>query len=144
VITPAAEDRTYPPLVGMAAPQLLMYPVETVVAEKLEAAVKLGLINSRMKDFYDLLVIFRGFPYDDDTLARAIAGTFARRGTPLPRTVPTGLSDEFGADPTANRRWREFLARMQLVNEPTDFAMVVRAVRDRLWPRIMATGQPNT
>ncbi|MEX0670256.1 MAG: nucleotidyl transferase AbiEii/AbiGii toxin family protein, partial [Pirellulales bacterium] len=108
-ITPGAEEHTYPVLVGMAAPKLRMYPVETVIAEKLEAAVKLGMINSRMKDFYDLLVIFRRFPYDEGTLARAIAETFARRGTPLPRVVPQGLSDEFGSDPTANRRWREFL-----------------------------------
>jgi predicted nucleotidyltransferase component of viral defense system len=125
-ITPAAEEHTYPVLVGMAAPKLRMYPVETVVAEKLEAAVKLGMINSRMKDFYDVLVIFRRFPYDESTLARAIAETFARRGTPLSRTVPPGLSDDFGDDPTASRRWREFLTRMQLVNEPTDFAAVVR------------------
>ena len=143
-ITPAAEERMYPVLVGMAAPELLMYPVETVVAEKLEAAVKLGMINSRMKDFYDLLVIFRAFPYDDGTLAHAIAGTFARRGTPLPRTVPPGLSDDFGSDPAANRLWREFLKRMQLVNEPTDFAEVIRTVRERLWPTIMAAGRPNT
>jgi predicted nucleotidyltransferase component of viral defense system len=143
-ITPAAQERTYPVLVGMAAPKLRMYPVETVVAEKLEAAVKLGMINSRMKDFYDLLVIFRAFPYDDDTLAHAIAETFTRRGTPLPRTVPPGLSDAFGHDPAANRMWREFLKRLQLVNEPTDFAIVVRAVRDRLWPRIMDASQPKT
>jgi predicted nucleotidyltransferase component of viral defense system len=142
-ITPAAEEHTYPVLVDMAAPKLLMYPVETVVAEKLEAAVKLGMINSRMKDFYDLLVIFRRFPCDEGTLARAIAETFARRGTPLPRTVPPGLSDEFGSDSAANRRWREFLTRMQLANEPTDFAEVVRTIRERLWPTIMAAGRPS-
>lgn len=142
-ITPAAEDRTYPALVGMAAPKLRMYPVETVIAEKLEAAVKLGMVNSRMKDFYDLLVIFRRFPYDESTLTRAIVETFARRGTPLPRTVPPGLSDDFGDDPTANRLWRGFVTRMQLTNEPTDFVAVVRTVRDRLWPTIMAAGRPN-
>ena len=143
-ITPAAEDRTYPTLVGMAAPKLRMYPVETVIAEKLEAAVKLGMVNSRMKDFYDLLVIFRRFPYDEATLTRAIVETFARRGTPLPRTVPPGLSDDFGGDPTANRLWRGFLKRMQLANEPADFVAVVRTVRDRLWPTIMAAGRPNS
>jgi len=142
-ITPAAEDRTYPALVGMAAPKLRMYPVETVIAEKLEAAVKLGIVNSRMKDFYDLLVIFRRFPYDESTLTRAIVETFARRGTPLPRTVPPGLTDDFGDDPTANRLWRGFVTRMQLANEPTDFVAVVRTVRDRLWPTIMAAGRPN-
>lgn len=142
-ITPGAEEHTYPVLVGMAAPKLRMYPVETVIAEKLEAAVKLGMVNSRMKDFYDLLVIFRRFPYDDGILARAIGETFARRGTPLPRVVPQGLSDEFGSDPTANRRWREFLTLKQLVNEPTDFAAVVRTVRERLWPTIVAAARPS-
>lgn len=142
-ITPGAEDRTYPVLVGMAAPKLRVYPVETVIAEKLEAAVKLGMVYSRMKDFYDLLVIFRRFPYDEGTLARAIAETFARRGTPLPRTIPPGVSDDFGDDPTANRLWRGFLTRMQLMNEPTDFTVVVRTVRERLWPTIMAAGRPS-
>jgi len=140
-ITPAAEYRIYPALIGMTAPRLRMYPVETVVAEKLEAAVKLGMINSRMKDFYDLLVIFRQHPYDSRLLTRAVAETFARRGTPLPRTVPPGLSDEFGNDPAANRLWREFLARMQLANEPTDFAAVIRTIRERLWPTIEAAGK---
>jgi len=140
-ITPAAEYRIYPALIGMTAPRLRMYPVETVVAEKLEAAVKLGMINSRMKDFYDLLVIFRQHPYDSQLLTRAVAETFARRGTPLPRTVPPGLSDEFGNDPAANRLWREFLARMQLANEPTDFAAVIRTIRERLWPTIEAAGK---
>lgn len=142
VITPAAEDRVYPVLIDMAAPRLRMYPVETVVAEKLEAAVKLGMINSRMKDFYDLLVIFRQDPYDSGTLTRAVAKTFACRGTPLPPDVPPGLSDEFGNDPVANRLWREFLARMQLAKEPTDFAQVIRAVRERLWPALVAAGKP--
>lgn len=126
----------------MAAPKLRMYPVETVIAEKLEAAVKLGMVNSRMKDFYDLLVIFRQYPYDRRLLPRAVTETFARRGTPLPQTIPPGLSDEFGNDPTANRRWREFLVRMQLANELTDFAEVIRTVRERLWPMIAATSRP--
>lgn len=136
-ITPAAVDREYPVLIGMAAPRLRMYPVETVIAEKLEAAVKLGMINSRMKDFYDLLVIFRSFQYDEAMLARAIGETFTRRGTPLPQVVPQGLSDEFGSDPTASRRWREFLRFKQVVNEPTDFADVIRTTRNRLWPTIV-------
>jgi predicted nucleotidyltransferase component of viral defense system len=143
VITPAAEDRVYPVLMDMAAPRLRMYPVETVVAEKLQAAVKLGMINSRMKDFYDLLVIFRHYPYDDRLLTRAVAQTFTRRGTPLPREVPPGLSDEFGSDPTAKRLWRGFLTRMQVVNEPDDFTAVIRTIRERLWPIIMAADRPT-
>ncbi|MFM8803134.1 MAG: nucleotidyl transferase AbiEii/AbiGii toxin family protein, partial [Planctomycetia bacterium] len=100
-ITPAAEDRTYPVLVGMAAPKLRMYPVETVIAGKLEAAVKLGMVNSRTKDFYDLLVIFRQYPYDSRLLQHAVGETFARRGTPLPRTARQGFRMSL-----ATIRWR--------------------------------------
>ena len=100
------------------------------------------MVNSRMKDFYDLLVIFRQYPYDSRLLPLAVAETFARRGTPLPRTVPPGLSDEFGNDPAANRLWREFLARMQLANEPTNFAAAIRTIRERLLPVITATSRP--
>ena len=49
--------------------------------------------------------------------------------------------DGFGSDPAANRLWREFLARMQLANEPTDFAVVIRTIRERLWPTIEAAGK---
>lgn len=140
-ITPAAREQEYPVLVGMPAPKLRMYPVETVVAEKLEAAVKLGTSNSRMKDFYDLLVIFSRFPSAEDALVLAIAATFARRGTAIPRAVPPGLSDEFGSDPTAKRLWRQFLSRTQLDDAPGDFATVVRTVRDRAWPLIVAAGR---
>jgi len=141
-ITPAAENRVYPVLMDMAAPRLRMYPVETVVAEKLEAAVTLGMINSRMKDFYDLLIILRQYPCDAAVLPRAIAKTFTRRGTPLPQTVPPGLSLEFGDDPTANRLWREFLTRMQLRNEPTNFGVVISTLHEWLWPALMAASHP--
>ena len=68
----------------MECPRLRAYPKETVVAEKLEAIVQLGLANTRMKDFYDLLVIARTFPFEGELLCDAIAKTFKRRGTELP------------------------------------------------------------
>jgi hypothetical protein len=57
IVTPAATMTTYPVLLDLAAPQLLGYPRETVVSEKFEAMTKLGLLNSRMKDFYDLWIL---------------------------------------------------------------------------------------
>ena len=133
-ITPEALVSPYPVLLGMGEPRLRMYPVETVIAEKLEAAVKLGMVNSRMKDYYDLLVIFHRHPYDHALMSRAVAGTFLRRGTPLPKALPVCLSDEFGADPDAAKLWKAFLNRMDLRNEPVDFALVIAALRERLWP----------
>ncbi len=54
VITPAATYADFPSLIGLPSPHVRVYPPETVVAEKYEALVRLGAINSRMKDFYDL------------------------------------------------------------------------------------------
>ncbi|MBI1370870.1 MAG: nucleotidyl transferase AbiEii/AbiGii toxin family protein [Planctomycetes bacterium] len=133
-ITPDAEVHPYPTLLGMDAPRVRMYPPETVVAEKLEAAVTLGMTNSRMKDFYDLLVIFRTYELADEAVARAIAATFERRQTALPADVPPGLSDEFGNDPGTQRLWREFLRRLQIEDAAGEFAEVVAGIRDRIWP----------
>jgi len=136
-ITPEAVMRPYPTLLETDAPELRMYPPETVVAEKLDAAVALGMTNSRMKDYYDLLVIFRTHELADDSLARAIAATFQRRQTPVPDDVPAALSDEFGSDAVPQRLWREFLRRLQIGDAPGDFSEVVANVRHRVWPVMM-------
>jgi predicted nucleotidyltransferase component of viral defense system len=133
-VTPEAVVQIYPTLLGMNAPHLRMYPPETVVAEKLEAAVTLGMTNSRMKDYYDVLAILRTYDPAEEVLAKAIAATFNRRKTDLPTEVPLGLSDDFGNDPAACRLWSEFLRRLQLKDAPADFSEVVAAIRQRVWP----------
>jgi len=84
-VTPDAVLVEVPPLLDFPAPRLRAYPRETVVAEKLETLVQLGLANSRMKDFYDLVVLSRMFEFDGELLTRAIRATFERRSTPVPR-----------------------------------------------------------
>lgn len=103
-ITPEASVVEFPPLLDFPAPRLRAYPRETVVSEKLEAMVQLGMANSRMKDYYDLLVILQKYDLDSYELAKAIAATFRRRGTVVPERAPIGLSDEFANDPVAQRR----------------------------------------
>lgn len=51
-ITPAATQQAYPSLLGMPEAVLAVYPLETVVAEKLEAMVKLASFNSRLNDYF--------------------------------------------------------------------------------------------
>ena len=133
-VTPEAAIHAYPTLLDTDAPRLRMYPPETVVAEKLETAVARGMTNSRMKDYYDLLVIFRICELSDEGLAKAIAATFQRRQTALPDDVPPALSGDFGSDEVAQRLWREFLRRLQIEDAPVDFGEVVADVRHRIWP----------
>lgn len=87
----------YPTLLGAPAPHLRAYPVETVVAEKFETLVTLGIANSRLKDFYDLWLIAQTFEFRRSTLFEAVQRTFERRETKLPADMPIGLSDEFTA-----------------------------------------------
>ena len=114
-VNPAAEEVDYPTLlVGSPTPRLRVYPRETVFAEKFEAIVKLGLLNSRMKDYFDLLALARENAMDATLLAKAIAATFARRSTPLPRSLPVGLTDAFAHDSMKQTQWQAFLRKNRL------------------------------
>jgi len=115
-VTPDSTVVDFPPLLDFPAPRLRAYPRETVVAEKLEAIVRLGMANSRMKDFYDLLVLARGFDFDGDLLSRAIRATFDRRQTPLPSAVPVALTADFADNPTKKTQWSGFVRKTGLVD----------------------------
>jgi len=110
-ITPNAVAVDFPPLLDFPAPRLLAYPRETVVAEKLEAMVQLGLASSRMKDFYDLVVLSRMFEFDGDLLVRAVRATFERRGTPLPMDLPLALTPAFATDRIKTTQWTGFVRK---------------------------------
>jgi hypothetical protein len=110
-ITPGATMEVFPALLDFPAPRLRAYPRETVVAEKLEAIVQLGMANSRMKDFFDLVELANRFDFDGPTLERAIRATFDRRKTPLPRARPVALTEAFTKDPTKIGQWSGFIRK---------------------------------
>lgn len=111
VVSPQATIVDLPTLLGFPAPRLQAYPRETVVAEKLEAMVKLGMANSRMKDFYDLLILSESFEFEGEILSNAIMATFQRRGTSLPRTLPIALTEVFASDKMKCTQWSAFLRK---------------------------------
>src|SRR5262249_1302191 len=125
-ITPAADEVEFPTLLPMEPPRLRAYPKETVVAEKLEAMVKLDLANSRMKDFYDLLVLARTFRFEEGRLRAAIGATFGRRGTAIPDGAPIALTDAFAKDGTKATQWKAFCKRNKLEQKVGDLGEVVQ------------------
>ncbi len=138
VVTPEAQAIDYPTLLNLPAPRIRAYPPETVVAEKLQALVDLGMQNSRMKDFYDLWIIARQFSFEGPTMVAAVRATFERRATTLPKTVPTGLSEEFATDEQKNKQWRAFLERTQLPERDPGLSQVVNDLRSFLLPAVFA------
>jgi hypothetical protein len=121
---------------GMPQPQLRVYPRYTVVAEKLEAMVKLGILNSRMKDYFDLWVLARHSSFDGAVLAQAIRATFERRGTAIPSGAPLGLTNEFGMDEQKTKQWQAFQRKHTL--EPMPLTTVIEVLREFLLPVLTA------
>lgn len=91
---------------------------ETVFAEKFEAIVSLGMANSRMKDYFDLLALARENAMDATQLGAAISATFARRGTAVPNGLPIGLTESFANDPAKQKQWLAFLRKSRLQAPP--------------------------
>ena len=138
-ITPAAIEIDYPALLDAPAPHLRAYPVETVVAEKFEALVTLGVANSRLKDFYDLWVISRTFELRRATLLEAVQRTFERRGTALPSDTPVGITDEYAEAWAA--QWRAFLGRDRMAAAPDALAVTVVDLRAFLMPLVVGLNE---
>ena len=135
-VTPAPEEALYPVLLDdLPAPKLRVYPMYTVVAEKFETLVSLGIANTRMKDYFDLWVLHQQGKFDDELLRTAIAETFLRRGKPLPKGVPVGLSDEFSGDVQKQRQWLVFLKKNQLAQ--LDLGVLIVGLRAWLMPLIV-------
>lgn len=134
-VTPEPQTAHYPVLLeDMSTPVLRVYPAYTVVAEKYHAMVSLGMVNTRLKDYFDLWFLARHFVFDPALLQDAIAATFARRSAPLPQHLPLGLSDAFAQDATKVQQWKAFLRKNKLQAPALD------AVMDELRPLLWGHG----
>jgi predicted nucleotidyltransferase component of viral defense system len=108
---PPPQSRAYPALLEFPAPTLLVYAPESVIAEKLEAIFVLGNRNSRIKDFFDLCHLAKGFEFDGATLAESIRRTFQNRHTPIPTEEPIGLTSAYWENPARAPQIRAFARR---------------------------------
>ena len=114
-VTPAPEVADYPVLLNeFPNPRLRIYPRYTVVAEKLDAIISLGMTNTRMKDYFDIWMILRKSELNPEVLRSALMATVKRRSTLMPEKLPLGLSDEFAQNKNKNVQWNAFLTKNQL------------------------------
>jgi hypothetical protein len=136
-VFPAAEIADYPTLLDLPAPRIRIYPWESVIAEKFQAMVNLGIANSRMKDFYDIWTIAQRFDFSGMVLAEAIEKTFKRRKTPLPQAAPIALTRDFGDDAQKKKEWNGFLKRTKL-KAPENLTEVIGYVASFIMPLLQA------
>jgi len=105
LVTPEPETFNFPSIIGMPPARIRGYPKETVIAEKLQAAANLGMQNSRMKDFYDLLWLARFFSFEGTLIVKAVRTTFQHRKSELPPKVLLVLTAEFSKDQFKQIQW---------------------------------------
>jgi predicted nucleotidyltransferase component of viral defense system len=131
VMHPSVDERDYPTILAFPAPNLRTYPRESVVAEKFQAMVYLGTLNSRMKDFYDIWLLARQFDFVGADLAAAIEKTFRNRKTAM-ETNPVALTEEFTQAERPQRQWQAFLKRSNLDSAPSHLDELREPLRDFL------------
>ncbi len=138
LVTPQPETFNFPSIIGMAPARIRAYPKETVVAEKLQAAANLGMQNSRMKDFYDLLWLARFFSFEGTLLVKAIRTTFQHRKSELHEKVPLALTDEFSKDQVKQIQWQAFMRKNGISEVSENLEDVVIEMRKFLIPPLEA------
>jgi predicted nucleotidyltransferase component of viral defense system len=141
-VTPKAIEVIFPTILkDNPAPVLRAYPMETVIAEKLDAVVSLGMANSRMKDYFDLYILFREAKLDTQIVSIAIMRTFKRRGTAIPGELPIGLSSEFSENAQKIIQWRAFLQKNSI--EAPTLIEVVEVIRRNVEPILLKALAPD-
>jgi hypothetical protein len=135
-VTPPAVETAFPTILDGPAAVLLTYPRETVVAEKFEAMVKLGIANTRMKDFHDLRALSQLFPFKGQLLSEAIRRTFERRKTMLPSAPPIAFTSEFYDDESKQRQWTAFNGKNKLYIEAVPLKTVVGNIEQFVMPLV--------
>ncbi|WP_096550371.1 nucleotidyl transferase AbiEii/AbiGii toxin family protein [Ureibacillus thermosphaericus] len=132
VVIPKPQEMQYPTLLNMKPPEIRVYSTYSVIAEKFEAMISLSVVNSRMKDFYDIFTLLSTENFDGRVLWEAIFETFQRRGTHLEKGHPV-FSPSFAEDESRNKQWKAFLQRTG-IKEDLQFPFVMEKIRDFLFP----------
>ena len=127
-VTPEPEWVELPQMLDLPAPKLRAYRPETSIAEKLETIVARGLLNSRLKDYFDIYILSLNESFDLPVLSHAIRATFERRSSPLPSSTPIGLTQTFVDEPGKALQWRGFLDKAGVEGIPEDLIDVIEAI----------------
>jgi predicted nucleotidyltransferase component of viral defense system len=137
LVYPSTITTQYPTILDFPSPKVRGYSRESVVAEKLEAMVKLGIINSRMKDFFDVWYLAKMYDFAGIDLSSAILSTFSNRETELPLDVKARMT-AVAKDSSKNPQWQGFIRNNRLEDAPESFSQVVEAIIEFLEPVINA------
>jgi len=140
-VTPDPQEKEIDTILDAPKPILKIYPRETAIAEKFQAMVSLGIINSRMKDFYDIWFLCqdKDFKFHGDLLCQAIENTFNRRKTEIPIKEPLAFTQEFTNDPDKQKQWTAFLKKSNIGEPQLKLDDVVAVIKNFIMPLCIAS-----
>ncbi len=133
-VVPAARKSEFPALLDEQGPMVKAYAPETVIAEKFNAMVLLGMANSRMKDYFDIWMLSQNFTFEGSVLREAILNTFAKRQTAMPNSAPIGLGEEFSGNASKLLQWQGFVKRQRRQESAPSLGEVIAVLREFLVP----------
>ena len=131
VVYPERVKMEFPVLLDMEIPEVYVYSIYSVIAEKFEAFVSLGLANGRYKDFYDVYILANRYDLDGMELKKAIVETFTHRNTGFDDIVV--FEKGFTEDETRRARWRAFVKKKKAL-EKVEFEEIIRLLKVLLIP----------
>ena len=133
IIYPDRMIMDFPSLLDMEIPKIYTYTLNSVIAEKLEAIVSLGYVNSRYKDFYDVYILAHSYDFIGKELKKAIEETFIHRKTGFDDIV--AFEKSFAEDTIRSMRWNSFIKKKKAM-VVVDFISVIHLMKDFLEPVI--------
>ncbi len=141
VVYPKTKVIDYPVILDFPKPHLNGYPQESVISEKFEAMIKLGLLNSRMKDFYDIWLMMRQFEFKGANIASAIRETFNNRKTEIPNKKPLFADEIYDEKSDRQTLWSAFLKKGDIQHAPETLSATAKEIENFLIEPIMALNE---
>ena len=135
IVYPERMKMDFPVLLDMDIPKVYAYSINSVVAEKFEAFVSLGLANSRYKDFYDVYILADRYNFDGTELMNAIKETFNHRSTSFDDIA--AFENGFTDDETRLMRWNSFVKKKKALVK-LGFEETVQLLKILLFPIVDA------
>ena len=139
IIIPKAKAIEFPTLLEEKPPRVKVYSIESIISEKFEAMVKLAMVNSRMKDFYDVYFLSLSHNFQSNRLKKAIESTFYIRKTPIPYN-PLVFKVEFYENKERQKQWAAFLRKLRLHDTNQEFSEIMKKIINFLEPVIISIG----
>lgn len=141
IVYPAPEKAELPTMLDFPAPKLLCYSRESAIAEKFEAMIKLGFLNSRMKDFFDIWLLSRQFNFTGHDLAEAIRLTFEERNTSIPIRIEPFTQDFVNEKQI---QWTAFRKKLNQKHVPPEFQKIISHLDEFLAPVVAMLATSRT